>query len=163
MGNIYIGIDPGVKGGMAYIGIPSAAPFLQPLATLSKLGIYHYLEYLRGQGVVKVVLEKVSGYIAGSEAPAARMFTLGESYGSLLMALSVLELPFKEVTPQVWQKAVGIRPRKKLGKKSIETSSQYKEHLKGTAQILYPHLADDITLQTADSLLIARYCMGGYE
>jgi hypothetical protein len=60
-------------------------------------------------------------------------------------------IPFVEVSPRSWMKAMGIRTRRKT-----ETPTQWKNHLKQLAQQLFPH--EQITLATADALLIAEYC-----
>lgn len=157
MPNLYIGIDPGVNGGIVCIG---DVVHFQPLSQLSRIGIFHHLEWLKTRGICIIALEKISGYIANSAIVAARSFTLGETYGALLMALDVLQLSYKNPTPQVWQRLINIPVRRKLGKKFVETSDQYKKRLKEVAQIAYPEYTNEITLQTCDALLLALYAKG---
>jgi Holliday junction resolvasome RuvABC endonuclease subunit len=78
-------------------------------------------------------------------------FKFGVGYGGLRMALIAASIPFEEVTPRTWQKALGVVVRKKT-----ETKTQFKNRLKAKAQQLFPR--ESITLKTADALLIAEYC-----
>lgn len=73
----------------------------------------------------------------------ASSFTFGRSYGFLRGCLIASGIPFEEVTPQTWQKALGCLSR---GDKNVT---------KAKAQQLFPSLK--ITHATADALLIAEY------
>jgi crossover junction endodeoxyribonuclease RuvC len=81
----------------------------------------------------------------------ASSFKFGRGYGGLRMALIAAGIPFEEVTPQAWQKALAIPKRSKT-----ETPVQWKNRLKALAQQLYPDIK--VTLKLADALLIATYC-----
>jgi hypothetical protein len=96
------------------------------------------------------VLEKVGGYV-GEAQPGSAAFKFGMSYGALRMALTAAGIPFDEVTPQRWQKTLGVTPREKG-----EPKSSFKARLKTKAQSLFPRTS--ITLKTADALLLAEYC-----
>lgn len=104
------------------------------------------------------VIEKVGGYIAGvwgkdgsSFSPGNAMFKFGASAGGLRMALIAANIPFEEVTPQKWQKALGLPP-----KKNDKNRTEWKNRLKAKAQQLYPEIP--VTLKTADAILLAHYC-----
>ena len=98
------------------------------------------------------VIEKVGGYVGGSGGNiGSAMFRFGESSGALKAFLIAAGIPYEEVTPGVWQKGVGVTCRKKT-----ESKTQWKNRLKSRAQALYPSL--QVTLATADALLIATYC-----
>jgi hypothetical protein len=84
------------------------------------------------------------------------MFNFGWNYGSLRMAMIASGLPFEDVPPQVWQKALKIPSRKKEGRQYKETKAAFKNRLKAKAQQLFPRVY--ITLATCDALLIAEYC-----
>lgn len=122
------------------------------------------------------VIEQVSGYIGNSQ-PGSAMFKFGQSYGTLRMALTAAYIPFDEVRPATWQKAMGVAPRKKLKAKrgtkeklaeflnsdksddptrGAESKRQFKTRLKQKAQQLFPGTV--VTLETADALLLAEYC-----
>ena len=70
-------------------------------------------------------------------------FTFGQGYGALLMLLTCKGIPFEQVTPQKWQKAMGCMSK---GDKNVT---------KRRAQELFPNLK--ITHATADALLIGEY------
>jgi hypothetical protein len=70
-------------------------------------------------------------------------FTFGCNYERVVMALVCAGIPYEEVTPQRWQKALGCMTG---GDKNVS---------KARAQALFPHLK--ITHAIADSLLIAEY------
>ena len=60
------------------------------------------------------------------------------------MALCAATIPYEEVTPQKWQKALGCRTG---GDKNVS---------KARAQALFP--LQNITHAIADALLLAEYC-----
>lgn len=70
-------------------------------------------------------------------------FKFGQSYGFLRGLLIASGIPFEEVTPQAWQKAMGCQSR---GDKNVT---------KARAQQLFPGVK--ITHANADALLIAEY------
>jgi crossover junction endodeoxyribonuclease RuvC len=71
-------------------------------------------------------------------------FKFGVNYGFLRGMLTAHKIPFEEVTPQKWQKAMGCLSK---GNKNVT---------KAKAQQLFPNLK--ITHKVADALLIAEYC-----
>ncbi len=155
----YMGIDPGKSGGIAVLyknGSSQAFAAIPMPAT--EADIWHVINRLANTVTIDgCYIEKVQGYIGeGSEAPGRSMFNFGHNYGNLRMALIGNKIPFEEVTPQAWQKAIHIPPRKKKGRKFVETRTQWKNRLKAKAQQLFPEVA--VTLKTADALLIALYC-----
>lgn len=118
--------------------------------------ILHWLKSVQGgYGDLPIkcyaALEKVGGYVGGEGDPGSAMFKFGASWGSLGMACVALGIEmYVEPTPQTWQKAFG------LVKSKGEKKGPWKNRLKAKAQALFP--SDDVTLLTADALLIAEYC-----
>lgn len=100
------------------------------------------LSPLAKDGVVKAVIESVH---AMPKQGVSSSFTFGRSYGFLRGMLVGYGIPFQEVTPQKWQKAIGCLSR---GDKNVT---------KAKAQQLWPYCAKSITHKNADSLLIAEY------
>lgn len=139
-----IGIDPGVNGGLAVyscdakriIEVVKMPATPQELLTFLRLYKFNSVCYL----------ERVQGMPGNSPSG---MFNFGRGFGHIEMALLALKIPFTEVTPQKWQKAL------QLGHKGSKTATQWKNKLKERAQQLYPSLK--ITLATSDSLLIVEY------
>lgn len=142
-----IGIDPGASGGLAEIGIDGVTAVSMPK---TELDILEWLRQQGGRSDVTAMIEQVSGYI-GEGHPGSAMFKFGMSYGGLRMALIACGIPFETVTPQNWQKVLSIPKRDKK-----ESRTQFKNRLKSKAQQLFPRV--QVTLATADALLIAEYC-----
>lgn len=152
---VWIGVDPGAGGGLAcvpYYGEPTASPTPKSMVLL-----WEWFRWFEPGMRPRAVIEKVGGYISTSggeeteRQPQNAMFNFGLSYGCLLMALTVARIPYEEVQPHVWQKALGI-PKRERGEKK----TAWKARLKAHAQSLFPQLT--VTLATADALLLAQYC-----
>ena len=178
----YFGIDPGGSGGLAVLTAAGSATATTSSAVTmpaTERDVWEWVENCTphdGSNVFAVI-EKVGGYAgdraSGGNGPA--MFKFGMSYGGLRMALVAAGIPFDEVTPQTWQKGLGIAPRRphtktrevqiKKGKNKGkwrteryggETDTEFKNRLKAKAQQLFPTVK--VTLAVADALLIAEYC-----
>jgi hypothetical protein len=151
---VYIGIDPGASGGLAALS-PTFVLNYDPMPETER-DIFDWLHALGESAVIHprfAVIEKVGGFIKGNPAPGSAMFKFGVGYGGLRMALIACGIPFEEVTPQKWQKALGVTPRDNNGN---ESKSSHKNRLKAKAQQLFP--GEKITLAVCDALLIAEYC-----
>lgn len=133
---VYIGIDPGVHGGIAFIDKGEA--FAVPIPE-TEADIIEVLKYYPGEKKFALV-ERVH---SSPQMGVKSAFTFGRGYGGLRMALVSLKIPFEEVAPNVWQKAMKCQTK---GDKNVS---------KAKAQELFPDLK--ITHAIADSLLIAEY------
>ena len=143
MDKIIIGIDPGANGGVCFMARERSDAF--PMKSLAELK--SELAKLKRKGrPLKAFLEEVGGYI-GKAQPGSAMFKFGRSMGEIVGLLTGLEIPFKTVRPQVWQK--GLPGLAKL--KGVER----KRALKEIATQRHPELAP--TLKTCDAILIAEY------
>jgi Holliday junction resolvasome RuvABC endonuclease subunit len=141
----YLGIDPGASGGLAFLQIT-------PHGDLDEAAVYPIGEtehdtasiiaaYSIGcYRIIMAAIEKVHSFPGQG---VSSTFKFGQNYGFLRGLLVGRKIPFIEVPPQTWQKALGCLSH---GDKNIT---------KARAQQLYPHLK--ITHKTADALLIARY------
>jgi hypothetical protein len=150
----FLGIDPGASGGLAYVTTACPARAVSA-ATLTLQETWEWLQAAAAvcNGPAFAVLEKVGGYVAREgPQPGSAMFNFGASYGGLRAFLVAAAVPFEEITPQVWQRKLGVTPRAKDEPKAV-----FKRRLKERAQSLYPDLK--VTLATCDALLIATYCM----
>lgn len=137
----YIGIDPGASGGIAWIDVDSG---YDPFVHVQKMpeteaDTKELLSNILGSQVF-CLIESVHSM---PKQGVASSFKFGRNYGLLRGLLIGLGIPFDEVSPQKWQKAMGCLTH---GDKNVS---------KAKAQQLYPHLK--ITHATADALLIARY------
>lgn len=149
-----LGIDPGVRGGVALLqpdGKTILAQGLKPEMTEDDVtrivgeavGLAHY-----ARCHLVCYMEKV-GYIRGDGGLGA--FTFGRIYGLLRGILRCRSVPIHDVYPQMWQAKLDC------------LSGGNKNVTKLKAQTLFPDL-EHITHATADALLIAYYgwgAMGG--
>lgn len=154
-GTVFVGIDPGVNGGISWIGSQLSFAVKMPTTELDLFKEIHRIK--AAHFCCHAIIEKVHASPRrdkfGQEVKngAASMFKFGQSYGSLRMALIAAGIPFDEVTPQKWQKELGL-----IRSNKNETITAKKNRHKAKAQQLFPELK--ITHATADALLIAEYC-----
>jgi len=88
----------------------------------------------------------VGGFV-GKGQPGSSMFTFGRGVGVLVGLLLAMKVPFREVSPQSWQKLVGA------GTSSGRSKAQWKRHLLDLARKRLPE-ADGLTLATCDAALL---------
>jgi Holliday junction resolvasome RuvABC endonuclease subunit len=91
--------------------------------------------------VVAAALERVW---SSPQMGVVSAFSFGRNYGALRVAMTACRIPFDEVLPQRWQKALGCLSR---GDKNAT---------KRRAQDLFP--SAHVTHAIADALLLAEYC-----
>lgn len=98
---IYIGIDPGKDGAMAFLWNNEQIPEIWPFS------IEVYKEVLaRWQGdAMKCCLERV-GAMPGQGVTS--MFKFGENFGFIQGLLTAYSTPYELVTPQKWKKEFQI-------------------------------------------------------
>lgn len=99
----------------------------------------------------KAYIEKVGGYCGGKGNTGSSMFPFGQNYGFLRCSIMTRHIPLIEVTPQRWQKALGLGTRDR----DIDPAAakrEWKNKLKAEAQRRFP--GETVTLKTADALLI---------
>lgn len=136
----FLGIDPGASGGIAIL-----ADGKEPYAIKMPETERDVWDTIRGFRAwsdrdVIAVIESVH---AMPKQGVTSTFTFGKGYGGLRMALIAAAIPFREVQPRDWQKALGCLTG---GDKNIS---------KAKAQQLFPSLK--ITHATADALLLAEW------
>lgn len=136
----YIGIDPGAAGGIAAI---KGGPLAWPMPETER-DIWDLMKYFAKEPSF-IVIERVHSM---PKQGVASSFKFGMSYGALRMAIVASGIPFEDVTPQKWMKALGCLTG---GDKNVT---------KQRAQSLFPKLK--VTHKIADSLLIAEYCRRTY-
>jgi hypothetical protein len=135
---LYIGIDPGLSGGIAFVpetGTPWA--FKMPETDRDLLDLLSDNISLH---TATALLELVH---SSPQMGVKSAFTFGEGYGRLQAVLTALRVPYERIRPQAWQKAMGCLTK---GDKNVS---------KRRAQELFPTLK--VTHATADALLIAEY------
>lgn len=146
--HIYMGIDPGKKGGVVVIEGSCVTTYSLTGLTEQQTWACFDRYAVRSEGKdTFAVIEKVSAF---PKMGVVQSFAFGVSYGFLRGCLVAAGIPFEEVRPQVWQKGLRIPGREKS-----ETPAQWKQRLRQKALQLFPHLS--LTLATADAVLLAEY------
>lgn len=156
----FLGVDPGVSGGM--VALCGQTVCSTSLEKMDRYDIRNWIEDKAlnwSDGGIYACIEKVGGFIGGTGkqgerknvSAAHKAFTFGESFGWLSMALVSARITHRMILPKVWQKALGIKPRKKG-----ESKPSFKGRMKKLAQVRYPE--EKVTLATSDALLLATYC-----
>jgi crossover junction endodeoxyribonuclease RuvC len=149
----FIGIDPGLDGGIAHIttlGPQSHGPgvFCWRMPTI-KIGTKRMVNTRAVRDIIVdcgavdlVMLEDVN---AGAVKTIQSAFAFGRGYGRVEATIECLDRPYAYVSSPTWTKALGVT--KGAGKA---------EHIAVAAR-LFPNYRDALTDGMADALLIAEY------
>jgi len=145
-----VAVDPGASGGLA-IRDREGSIILQSMpdtlpALVGLLMIY------KAAGS-ELWIEEVPKF-TGRNIPSSTTAVLFQSVGRVEGAAVALGYSLHRVPPKVWQEPLGLG-----GRKSVDTQAAWKRKLRGKAEELYPSL--DITLATADAVLVLHYVLGG--
>jgi hypothetical protein len=146
-----LSVDPGKLGGMAlardgkFVDCwPMPETEGDVMDVLKNVALQHYSESNRVDAPCICYIEAVH---AMPKQGVTSTFTFGRGYGFVLGVLMSHSFKIVTVTPQRWQKALGITPS--------ESKTKHKNKLKAKAQELYPNVKP--TLKTADALLILEW------
>lgn len=156
---IYIGIDPGLDGAVAWFcgdGDDTAPRFDDtPVLRVGKrreVDVHRAASLLRAHGpCVSVAIESVHAMPGGGERRmgATSAFSFGKGFGAWLGILAALRLTYTLVPPQRWKKAL------------MDGMPKEKDASRQRAMQLFPEAAGDLKLKKhhgrADALLIAEY------
>ena len=142
-----IAIDPGASGGFCQF-IGTRAIHAWKFTSLSDFVDILFEIKDNPDATLELVLEDVPPF-AGKNIPSSTGFKLGKSCGFYEGVARGLRIPCHMVRPQNWQKGFG-------GVKGQSTSVK-KRILKDHASRLYPQLGKQITLATADAVLIGHF------
>ncbi len=144
-----LAIDPGANGGFAWRDSDNIV-HTQPMPD-TEGDVLNLLRTLRAQGVDSITIEDQVGCVGpGMKVAATAMFTFGRGFGFILGASQALGFKIHAVRPMKWQKSHSLGTKKDAG-----GTTPWKNKLKAVAQRLFPHA--DVTLKTADALLILDY------
>lgn len=144
METIYIGIDPGLNGGIAVLDQNGD---LEECVKMPSTPM-DILQYLKGWDAEPVCFMEAVGFgMPGQSSKATATFA--RHCGHLEMALIAAGIPTTMVTPSKWQKYFS------LGGKKEESKTAHKNRIKAWAQQRYPN--EKVTLWGADALAIATY------
>lgn len=148
----FIGIDPGnTGGGLAVIHGTSPLTYEAVSMPTTPRDLVDWLYQWAGPSTW-CFIEEVHSFPGQG---VTSVFSFGQNYGELRGVISALSkltgMRWQTIGPKEWQTALKLR---KKGKE--EGKTEWKNYLKGVAQQMFP-LAD-VTLKTADALLISEYC-----
>ncbi len=135
---VFIGVDPGVNGGIAIISETGAVQETCKMPVTDR-DILDALAIVN-PALARAMLERAH---ASPQMGVTSAFTFGGGYRALRMALTAIGIPFDIVTSHVWQKTLGCR------------SGGDKNVTKARAQQLFPSIK--VTHAIADALLLAEY------
>ena len=140
-----VAVDPGVSGGFA-IAFEDDIELHPMPGSLTEL---HQLMRTNATKDAQLWIEEVPKF-AGKNIPSSTTAVLFQNVGRIEGIAVALGYALHRVTPVAWQHDLGLG-----GRKSCNGQSEWKRKLKNKAQELYPLL--DVTLKTADALLILRH------
>ena len=136
----YIGIDPGINGGVAVIdNYYSISTFKCPKTPVEMAEALK--ETIDDEAVA--LLEKVHSFPGQG---VVSTFTFGANYGQWQGILSALGVKYELITPKMWQKKYQPLSKEKKDRKN---------QLKQLAKDKFP--SEKVTLYTSDAILLALY------
>lgn len=135
-----IGIDPGASGGIAIIN-KQGTPLAWKMPDTER-DVWDMIKGL-SKWEDETPIAAIEAVHAMPKQGVTSTFTFGMGYGGLRMALIAAGIPFRDVQPRAWQKAIGCLTG---GDKNVS---------KRMAQQLFPDLK--VTHAIADALLIAEW------
>jgi hypothetical protein len=147
MSGAYLGVDPGLDGGIAYIHgyIVGAHPMpTVKIGTKRMVDTDRVREYISALGPIDLIM--IEAVNAGAVKSVMSAFAFGRGYGRIEGVIKALDRPHDYVPSPTWTKALGIT--KGAGKP---------EHI-AVARRLFPSVVlRDTQDGLADALLIAEY------
>jgi len=115
---IILGIDPGLSGALAFLNVEDGILDIVDMPTVSitrngktknEVSAPMLASVIRARQVDSAIIEKV-GAMRGQGTSS--MFSFGRSVGMVEGVLAGLMIPVDYVTPQRWQKSIGVRDGK---------------------------------------------------
>ena len=147
-GRYFLGVDPGISGGIALIGASNGLAGESyetfKLKDATERDVWDWFERMP-RPIVFARIEKVG---ATPQMGVVSAFTFGRNFGFLRGVLIASRIAFDEISPQKWQKFMGCLTH---GDKNVS---------KAKAQQLFPSVK--ITHANADALLLAEYARRTY-
>jgi len=143
---VILGIDPGAHGAMSVTSLDGSFREVFPFHKVT----YH--EIARTIELYNAIYSSVFAYVEEVHSMPkdgkVQAFTFGRNYGIILGVLIALKIPIVDVLPNTWQTGLKLRTR------GLEYREK-KRALKLAALKKFPQF--NVTLDTADALLIAEY------
>lgn len=144
----YLGIDPGLSGGMTVLDKEGRPKGFLEFASVSEHWIAEWVMKVNGRFELKAAIELVHA-MPGQGVSA--MFTFGKALGLVRGLIIGAKIPFIEVDPRKWQNYFQIP------KRGDKKKTEHKKILQAKAHQLFPAYVKEISRGTADSTLIAEW------
>lgn len=138
-----IGIDPGKSGGIAWCNAGYMQAWPMPKTEQDIFSLLRDMKFDDSICFIEKLGPRPITIKGRTVRSPSNEWKLATHYGFLRGCLVSLKIPFEEVPPSKWQKALGCLSK---GDKNIP---------KQKAQQLFPDLK--ITLKTADAVLLCEY------
>ena len=146
---LYVGSDPGSQGAAAVLREDGRIHSVCRYEKCTLPDIAEFFRELSGPDNELVVMTEQVGSRPGQGVRS--MFTFGRNMGHIEGILTALQIPYDMVTPQAWQRRLGVPTKAK-----DETKDQHKKKVRQFAQQRrWPKY--NVTADIADALLIADY------
>ena len=146
---IYVGIDPGKKGGIGYIS-PDGT-FAAPYSGENLRNICYMINTSKSPAICFV--EKVHSM---PKQGVASTFSFGVGYGYILGVLEAYRIPYQEIPPQSWKREYSLLNADKAA------SVLMCKKLFPTVSLLPTEKCRKESDGMAEALLIAEYCRRRY-
>lgn len=148
----YIGIDPGVNGGLCAIPEKGELFLLRPYKQDQAHEILFEAIDFTNANIKAIALEKVAS--SGVMRPKSA-FTFGYNYSEWLTCLRLLKRSNPEIQilnpiPQIWQKPLPDSAKHTDPKKRKNTLANY-------AKSRFPRMGKSLTIKIADAVLLAEW------
>ena len=109
MKTIFIGIDPGKSGGIAFIDTEGGYCYTEQYSDKSLIDLCRDESWRGCTDHIMCCLEKVG---ARPGQGVVSMFSFGQSVGYIKGVLESFRIPYQEITPQKWKKEFGLNSDK---------------------------------------------------
>jgi crossover junction endodeoxyribonuclease RuvC len=150
---IILGIDPGLSGAMAFLDTGTGMIAVEDMPTVEVKRNNKLKREVSPQLVAAIIIKRHVGaaYLEKVNAMAGQgvssVFSFGRSAGIMEGVLAAFDIPTTLVTPQTWQKAMGVRDGK-------DGSRERAMQLFPASAELFQRKKDD---GRSDAALIAKY------
>ena len=105
----YIGIDPGQKGGLAYLANGQITEYTLMPATVHDTVQWVFDRLHNSDGPVSIVVELAQSM---PKQGVTSVFNYGRHFGQFEAIAATLGIPYHEVRPGVWKKSMGLNSDK---------------------------------------------------
>ena len=160
--NLYLGIDPGLQGALAFVSHEGDVISASPLPTrtirdkkqIDSANLYHmikaYVDNIRFTSVEHVHAMPKQGVVS--------TFSFGKGFGMILSILEVLNLRYNEPTPQAWKKDI-------LGQSTPDKAKSLAYAMSVPMKRDFVHIRRGLTPHdgVADAICLARYARKYYK